>query len=122
MYPNPVPPPSSPSWRAADHDICMAELDRIPTFETVPVHRHSTKIHSFFGLPPSASPTNSPTNSSRTEVNTSVPSEPRSSSTYFHPRRTMSSKLREQYPTIKMHTRRTTRFLSILIQTCSPVW
>jgi hypothetical protein len=51
-----------------------------------------------------------------------VPSEPWSPVTYWSPGRTMSSKIRAQYPTIKKHTRRTRRFLSALIQSCTPVW
>ncbi|KAK4034297.1 voltage-dependent anion channel-domain-containing protein [Parachaetomium inaequale] len=113
---NQTQPPKGRSWR---DDI---PLTHIPAVETA--NRHSTKVQDFFGIPPSASPRdNSPTDGSRTEVNDDLPSEPRSSITYrditLH---NISSKIKEQYPTIKMHTRRTRRNLSILIQSCTPIW
>jgi hypothetical protein len=115
---NQTQPPTGPGWR---HDIPLAH---IPAVETA--NRHSTKVQTFFGIPPSASPRDSsPTDSSRTEVNDDLPSEPRSSMTYrditLH---NISSKLKEHwhYPTIQMHTRRTKRNLSILIQSCTPIW
>jgi hypothetical protein len=112
---NPTPTPSA---RTRPNDIHLTHLNRIPTIDTAT--RRSTKIHDFFGLPSSASPTAMDLDfddSARTEVDES--SEPRSS---YNTIRTISSKLKEHYPAIKLHARRTKRELSMFIQSCSPAW
>jgi hypothetical protein len=78
------------------------------------VIRHSTKILEFFGIPPGASPTNS--SRSIADDNNDTVSNARSSGTYH------TQKLKQQYPTINHHSRRTKRALSALIQSCTPIW
>lgn len=104
--------PTEPVWRDDIHPA--PRLGQVQTAETIA--RHSSKIHDFFGIPSSEIPAvGCPINE------TSSGSDPRSSTTY-NTLQTFSSKFKGPHPTIKMHTRRARRFLSTLIQSCTPVW
>jgi len=103
--------PNEPPWQ---DDIQLAHVGQAQTAETL--NRHSSKIHDFFGIPSSESPAlGCPVNE------TTTGSDPRSSTTY-NTLQSISSKFKGPHPTLKMHTRRTRRFFSILIQSCTPVW
>lgn len=111
---NPIPPSSTLSRRDG---INLARLGRIRPAYTV--NRQSSGIHDFFGNLPSASKT---VNANTDDMDTDTSSETRSTATLIAITRTVSSKFREQYPTLKMHARRARRSLSMFIQSCSPIW
>jgi hypothetical protein len=114
---NPSRPTPVRSARTRPYNIRLTTINRIPTIDTAT--RHSTKIHDFFGLPSSVSPTDMDLDFDIAPTDVDEPSEPRSS---YNTARTISSKLKKHSPAIKLHTRRTKRGLSTFIQSCSPVW
>lgn len=120
--------PSERTWRDDLH-LSHLDLGRLHTVETAT--GPSTKINDFFGLPSASTP---PAPDSRVPIDPllldaemgpswSSADPPRSSSATAHTiQTTISSRLKGQYPTVTMHTRRTRRFLSSMIHSCSPIW
>lgn len=104
-----------------------------PPIQLQTVTRHSTKIHEFFGIPVSASPTPNSTRNlvdDNVNINTNNPEDlasnartsgtynARSSGTYASVRM-----LKQQYsPAVTLYARRVKRGLSVLIQSCTPIW
>lgn len=106
--PQPSTAPSTYSWR---NEVVL---------QTATLTRHSNKIHQFFGLSPTASPTNSSRRSLPPDDDDMTRQKGQRGSAASW---AASLKLRaRQNPTLRHTKQRTARFLSALVQSITPIW